>query len=66
MRRLPVGYLDDVMLFYHFTEAWERFQNAESAEQEKMAKEHPLYEICREIHYAQQGERSKKLRKKKT
>lgn len=51
------------MLFHHFAEAWDRFQNAESSEQEKMAKEHPLYDICREIYYEQQGDRLKKARK---
>lgn len=62
---MPVGYLDDVMLFHNFIEAWGRFKNAESDEQEKLAKEDDRFSVCREIFYEQQGDRLKALRTKK-
>lgn len=65
LQRLPVGYLDDVMLFHNFAQAWERFTNAESSDQEKMADEHALYGVCREIYYEQQGDRLKARRKQR-
>lgn len=48
---MPVGYLDDVMLFHHFAEAWDRFMDSD--DKEKIAKTHPLFEVCREIWYEQ-------------
>lgn len=62
LSRLPVGYLDDVMLFQNFAQAWATFK--ESKDQEELAKTHSLYEVCREIWYEQQGDRLKKARKK--
>ncbi len=63
LQRLPVGYLDDVMLFQNFAQAWATFKDAE--DKEKLAEQHALYGVCREIWYEQQGDRLKALRKKK-
>lgn len=66
LQRLPVGYLDDVMLFQNFAQAWERFKNAESGEQEKLANEHPLFGVCREIWYERNRPSVRKARKQKS
>lgn len=65
LRRMPVGYLDDVMLFHNFSEAWQRFNNADDKDKESIAKEHPLYEICREIWYERNRPSVRKARKAK-
>ena len=65
LRRLPVGYLDDVMLFHNFAQAWSSFNDAKDEDKEKMAEGHAVYGICRDIGYEQQGDRLKARKRKR-
>ncbi len=62
---MPVGYLEDVLLYHDFATAWDRFSKAEGEEKDKLVKEHPMFELCMEIWFEQQGERLKANRKKR-
>ncbi len=63
---MPVGYLDDVMLFQDFSQAWGTF--IEAKDKDALPK-HPLYDLCMEIWMDRNGEKQKRwkesLRNKK-
>lgn len=65
LQRLPVGYLDDVMLYQEFAQAWTTFKGEK--DKEALLKQHPVYQTCMEIWMDQNGEKLKqwKARKKK-
>lgn len=61
LRRLPVGYLDEVMLFQRFAEAWATFSAEE--DKDKLPK-HPLYDLCMEILAEQWSDRKKNIERR--
>jgi hypothetical protein len=60
-RRMPVGYLEDVLLYRHFAKAWQVFNEAE--DKDKLP-DHPLIQVCMELWYERAGEQLKAHRQK--